>query len=138
MKSLPDDYTLRLVDLPTAVGGLISEGPDGHIDVYINARHSHAGRLRAAEHEFDHWRNDDLHNGLDIREVEGRHANPLPPLIRARDLIPKPKPQPQPQPPRSVPRDPRVLRDLRTLYRIGVITDDMRYDPLLNLPCYDL
>lgn len=98
MKQLPDDYTIRLIDMPVSVGGRVSETPDGHIDVYLNARHSHAGRLRAAEHEFDHWRNGDLHNGIDIREVEGRHARRLPPLIRARDLAPRPAPKPKPKP----------------------------------------
>jgi hypothetical protein len=85
----PDDCTVRLIDMPVSVGGRISECPDGHIDIYINARHSEAGRRRDLEHELDHWRNDDLHNDLDIRAVESRHAKPLPPLIRASDLLPK-------------------------------------------------
>ena len=84
----PDDCTVRLIDMPVSVGGRISECPDGHIDIYINARHSEAGRRRDLEHELDHWRNDDLHNGLDIRTIEGRHAHQLPPLIRASDLLP--------------------------------------------------
>ena len=98
MKPLPDDYTIRLVDMPYSVGGCITECPDGHVDVYINARQSHAGRYRAADHEFDHWRRGDLHNGLDIREVEKR--NKLPPLMRARDLLPPPPLPPRPAPPR--------------------------------------
>ena len=114
VKQLPDDYTVRLVDLPPAVGGSISETPDGHVDVYINARHSHDGQLRAAEHEFDHWRNDDLHNGLDIHMIEGRDGRPLPPLMRARDLMPpppssKPKPKPAPQATQLTPRQAAAL-----------------------------
>ena len=89
MTSWPDDCTVRLIDMPVSVGGRISECPDGHIDIYINARHSEAGRRRDLEHELDHWRNDDLHNDLDIRAVESRHAKPLPPLIRAADLLSK-------------------------------------------------
>ena len=85
----PDDCTVRLIDMPVSVGGRISECPDGHIDIYINARHSEAGRRRDLEHELEHWRNDDLHNDLDIRAVEGRHARQLPPLIRASDLLPQ-------------------------------------------------
>ena len=85
----PEDCTVRLIDMPVSVGGRISECPDGHIDIYINACHSEAGRRRDLEHELDHWRNDDLHNDLDIRAVESRHANPLPPLIRAVDLLSK-------------------------------------------------
>jgi hypothetical protein len=117
----PDDCTVRLIDMPVSVGGRISECPDGHIDIYINARHSEAGRRRDLAHELDHWRHDDLHNGLDIRAVESRHAKPLPPLIRARDLLPKSLPpmgkvaQPQavtdevPHPPALFPHQLRVL-----------------------------
>lgn len=111
MNQLPDDYTIRLVDLPVSVGGRVSETPDGHIDIYLNARYSRGGQLRAAEHEFDHWRNGDLHNGLDIREVEGRHARRLPPLIRARDLVPQPAPKPKPAAPRLTPRQRTVLQN---------------------------
>ena len=100
MKQLPDDYTIRLVDMPISVGGRISECPDGHIDVYINARLSQDGRLRAADHEFDHWRHDDLHNDLDIRQIEGRNAHRLPMLFRASDLLPKRKPAPAQKPTR--------------------------------------
>ena len=96
IKPLPDDCTVRLIDLPISVGGRISEGPDGHIDIYINARLSRDGQRRAWDHELDHLENDDLHNGLDIRAVEGRHARKLPPLIRARDLLPKSKPRTAP------------------------------------------
>lgn len=99
--TLPDDCTIRLVDMPVGVGGRISECPDGHVDIYINARLSEAGRRRAAEHELEHWREDDLHNGLDIRVVEGRHARKLPKLMKASDLAPKPLPKPNTA---SVPR----------------------------------
>jgi hypothetical protein len=98
VKQLPDDYTIRLVDMPISVGGRISEYPDGHIDVYINARLSQDGQLRAADHEFDHWRNDDLHNDLDIRQIEGRDSHRLPLLFKASDLLKKQKPAPAPKP----------------------------------------
>ena len=91
MIPMPDDYTVRLVDMPTSVGGRIEEGPDGHLDVYINARLSNVGQHTAAYHEWEHWLNDDLHSDRDIREVEGhvpsRKPGKLPPLIKARDLI---------------------------------------------------
>lgn len=86
---LPDDYTVRLIDMPISAGGMMTECPDGHVDIYINARLSHAGQRRAAKHEFDHWRNDDLHNGRPIREIES-DGKRLPKLMKARDLI-KPK-----------------------------------------------
>ena len=85
MIPMPDDYTVRLVDMPISVGGRISECPDGHIDVYINARLSSVGQHTAASHEWKHWIKGDLSSDRDIREVEGRKR--LPPLMRARDLI---------------------------------------------------
>lgn len=87
----PDEYTLRLVDLPVRQGGMISEDPEGHVSIYINARLSDAGRREAAKHEFDHWANDDLHNDQSIQDVEreGAEGRPskLPKLMRARDLL---------------------------------------------------
>lgn len=107
MIPMPDDYTVRLVDLPVSVGGRIEEGVDGHIDVYINARLSDVGQHTAAYHEWKHWLNGDLHSDRDIRDVEGRGEPPkvsrrLPPLMKARDLLhpplePKPKPKPAPR-----------------------------------------
>lgn len=72
MMELPDDYTVRLVDMPVAEGGMISESPDGHVNVYINARWSTSGQFRAAEHEYEHWINDDLNNDDGIQTVENR------------------------------------------------------------------
>ena len=97
----PDEYTLRLIDMPARQGGMISEDPDGHLNVYVNARHSHDQQLLDAKHEFDHWANGDLDSDRDIREVEGGDggtSNHLPPLMRARDLMPPP-PRPRPAPP---------------------------------------
>lgn len=95
---MPDSYTVRLVDMPVREGGMISEDPDGHINVYINARLSSTGQHTAAFHEWEHWYNDDLNNDKGIREVEGhvpsRKPGKLPPLMRARDLI---RPQPKPR-----------------------------------------
>lgn len=111
MRQLPDDYTVRLVDMPTSVGGRISETPDGHIDIYINARWGYNGQHHACDHELDHWENDDLHNDLDIRIVEMLHGRQLPKLMKARDLIPKPRPKPQPAPrPRLTPRQLAAIR----------------------------
>ena len=52
-----------------------------------------------------------------------KHAVGLPPLIKARDLLPKVK--------RTM--SPSVKRDLDTLYRLGVITKDWSDDPDLKL-----
>lgn len=98
MRNLPDDYTVRLVDMPTSVGGRISETPDGHIDIYINARWGYNGQHHAFDHEIDHWENDDLHNDIDIRIVEMLRGRQMPKLVKARELIPKPRPKPKPEP----------------------------------------
>ena len=95
MIPMPDSYTVRLIDMPVRQGGMISEDPDGHINVYLNARLSNVGQMDAAYHEWKHWLDDDLNNGKGIREVEnddraGRSKR-LPKLKRARDLMPKPK-----------------------------------------------
>ena len=93
---MPDSYTVRLVDdMPIRQGGMIAESPDGHINVYINARLSSTGQHTAAFHEWEHWYNDDLNNDRSIQEVEGAPARTddaqMPPMKRARDLIPKEK-----------------------------------------------
>lgn len=91
---LPDSYTVRLVDLPLYQGGMISESPDGHINVYINANLSATGQLNAALHEYQHWIDDDLNNNKDIEVVEGESDavsknGKLPEMMRARDLMPR-------------------------------------------------
>ena len=92
MTTLPDDVTIRLQDMPVRQGGMIAESPDGHVNIYLNARLSHDGRLRAAHHELDHYGHGALDSDEDIRAVESRGAKKLPPLIRASEL-PPPKPK---------------------------------------------
>ena len=93
---LPDDCTVRLIDLPWSVHGFISESPDGHSNIYINARDSRARQRRALDHELDHYTHDDLNNAQPVREVEARASrrtvrlSAIPQLMRARDLLPKP------------------------------------------------
>ena len=106
---LPDSYTIRKVDMPDGSEGAISESPDGHINIYINARLSYDGQLKALEHELDHYENDDLHNDDDIQAVECRAdthrlpETPLKGLARASDLPPaKHTKKPLPAPPRPL------------------------------------
>lgn len=102
--NVPDDYTVRLIDMPTVVGGTINESLDGHINIYINARLSHDGQHKAFDHEIKHWQNDDFHNDDDIRVVEARASGKesrlkaIPKLMKARDLLPKPRSVPRPRP----------------------------------------
>ena len=94
-----DDCTVRLIDLPEAVGAILAVDEDGHNNVYVNARWGYNGQRRAYKHEMKHIVNDDMNNADDIRTVEAR-ADGTPPalrsiprLIRAADL---PRPQRRP------------------------------------------
>jgi len=75
MTDIPDNYTVRLIDMPVAEGGMISEDPDGHVNIYINARWSTTGQLSAAWHEYEHFINDDINNNDDIHTVENRASH---------------------------------------------------------------
>lgn len=96
MREIPDDCTIRTINLPTAVGGTICESPDGHINIYLNARLTREGQEEALDHELEHYYNDDLHNDEDIETIERRadHQKPVAQLVLARDL-PKAKPRPK-------------------------------------------
>ena len=91
-----DDYTVRMVDdLPASVGGFISESPDGHLNIYINARHGWKGQRRSLRHELRHADADDLRSSEPLAVIETRadgfdvRLASIPNLLRARDLIPK-------------------------------------------------
>ena len=83
---IPDGCTVRLIDLPYRVGGFVCESPDGHINVYLNARLNRARNRKSFRHEFDHIKNGDLHSDRTIREVE-RPLREIPGLIRASELL---------------------------------------------------
>ena len=95
--------TIRAIDMPVTAGAFIALSPDGHINIYVNARSSRAQQREDLKHELDHWLKDDLYNGEDIRIQErdeaGRitSANVLSYMQRASDLLPPP-PKPDPDP----------------------------------------
>ena len=101
---LPDDCTVRLADLPLHVGGFVAESPDGHLNIYVNARLTLERQRQSLRHELDHIMREDLHSARSIYEVECRDAvtRPegleIPGLIRASDLLPKKPPAPPPAP----------------------------------------
>lgn len=89
-----DDYTVRLVDLPIESGGMVSMSPDGHYNIYINARMDRATQKKKLSHELKHIENDDFYNDDPIEIVESRASDSLssiPTLVKARDLK-KPSP----------------------------------------------
>lgn len=103
---LPDNCTVRLADLPYDVGGFVSESPDGHLNIYLNARLSSLKNKRSARHELKHIAEDDLHSARTIYAVEGASERPvdvcasIPGVMRAVDLLPKaPEIRPKAGPP---------------------------------------
>ena len=133
MMRIPDNCTVRLTDrLPLRVGGFVAESPDGHLNIYLNARLAAARQRRSLDHELDHIRRGDLHSGRPICEIEAVHRRApgllnIPGLMRARDLAavkqtPLPPPQITPDPP--TPCQLRVLAEsLATLDRAAGFDD---------------
>ena len=68
-----DDFFVRIVDLPTTIGGMVSPNDDGTFSIYINARLSTDQQRKALDHELDHIRNDDFYSSATIEECERRH-----------------------------------------------------------------
>lgn len=93
MKKIPDNATIRLVDLPPGIGGAVMEDEDGYLSIYINSRHGYYAQLDDLDHELAHIENDDLHNNDPIEVIESRadtHATSrhrLPRLFKASDLL---------------------------------------------------
>jgi len=69
------DCTVRLVDLPVTVRGLVSEDETGWPNVYINARLSREMQREALRHELDHIAEDDLYNTRPIEAVENKRRS---------------------------------------------------------------
>lgn len=88
---LEGEYTVRVIDMPTASPGFVICDEDNHYNVYLNARYTRESNANTALHELTHAINDDFHNADPIQTVESRAAShsshkPLSPLIRASDL----------------------------------------------------
>lgn len=66
------DCTVRLVDLPVTVRGLVAEDETGWPSIYLNARLSREMQMEALRHELDHIAEDDLYNARPIEDVEHR------------------------------------------------------------------
>lgn len=90
---MPDDCTVRIVDLPVECGGMVSLSPDGHYNIYLNAQLDHETQRKKFQHEIAHIENNDFFNDDPIEVVEARAdglpapLKSIPRLMRARDLI---------------------------------------------------
>ena len=86
-----------MVDLPLDCGGMVSLSPDGHYNIYINARLGKNVQRKKLYHEIIHIINDDINNDEDIRVVEARaegrkrKESVLSTLMKAKDLLPMPE-----------------------------------------------
>ena len=90
MKQIPPELegevTVRVMDMPVSTPGFVTYDEDDHACVYLNARYTREKNRRTADHELTHVINDDIHNADPIRAIESRAD--LPPLVKARDLLP--------------------------------------------------
>ena len=66
----PDDVTVRVVDLPPFMHGFVRPDPEGHYNVYINARDPRWRQYRALEHEIEHIASGDVWSDASISELE--------------------------------------------------------------------
>lgn len=66
------DCTVRLVDLPVTVRGLVAEDETGWPSIYLNARLSREMQREALRHELEHIAEDDLYSTRPIEAVERR------------------------------------------------------------------
>lgn len=64
------EYTVRLVDLPYGVNGLLVYDENGDPNIYINARSSYDKQQEAIRHELAHLRRNDAYSRRNIRRVE--------------------------------------------------------------------
>ena len=100
---LEGEYTVRVMDMPTSSPGFIICDEGNHYNIYLNARYTRESNAETAVHELIHAINDDFTNAEPIQTVESRAsacrgavaAPALPPLLRARDLLPLQKPSPE-------------------------------------------
>lgn len=141
----PDDYAVRLLDLPASVGGFIKESPDGFLNIYINARHGWRGQRRSCRHELRHAENDDLHSTEPLEVIEARadvvdpRLKAIPHLLRARDLLPQSLPPmgkvARPQAVTDEVPAPRPLTPYQARVLLDCITELDRC--FFNAPIYD-
>ena len=70
-----DEYRVRLVDLPSRVGGMVSMDDEGFYNIYLNARLTRERQRKALRHELEHIADDDLYNTRPIEVVENKRRS---------------------------------------------------------------
>lgn len=66
------DCTVRIIDLPVTVRGLVAEDETGWPSIYLNARLSREMQREALRHELDHIKHGDLRSAQSVKAVEHR------------------------------------------------------------------
>lgn len=67
----PNEYEIRLLDLPHSVKAFVALDDEGFPNIYVNSRLSQEEQYRAATHELKHIARNDFGNDHDIKAVEG-------------------------------------------------------------------
>ena len=86
---IPDDCTVRLVDLPVECGGMVSLSPDGHFNIYLNTRLDRATQREKFLHELRHifFNDDDIHTVESRADAQATPRHRLTPIFKASDLL---------------------------------------------------
>ena len=70
-----DYINTNIVDIPdTQIHEFVTENPDGGHSVFINARLSHSGQLKAYDHAMKHIQRNDFEKA-DVQRIEAEERN---------------------------------------------------------------
>ncbi len=73
-----DDIFVREIPLDYSIGALTAEDEDGNYNVYINARHSLAKKLKSYRHEIEHIQKGHFCDSRPVAEKEAEIKNEPP------------------------------------------------------------
>lgn len=68
-----ENIFVRVQDMPYGINAMTILDSDGNYNIYINARLSYIGQLKAHRHEMAHITRDDFYNDLSIVDAENLH-----------------------------------------------------------------
>jgi len=66
----PEEYCVRLLDLPCSVKAVVVFDDEGFPNIYVNARLSREEQAEALQHEIRHIQQNDAYSSRSIRDVE--------------------------------------------------------------------
>ena len=74
MMMTPEEYCIRLIDLPGTVKALVVYDDEGFPNINVNSRLSREEQAEAVRHELVHIQRDDAYNDRSIREAEAHSS----------------------------------------------------------------